>query len=100
MAKKKIENRAHFTSDSIFEYFFVDTEKQLQDRTKHTVVFGKNYFSNDIIRFFTNGVSVNYQSDDSSVVGISIGMYLSISNFLKKRGIILNKKTCKLVKNT
>ena len=99
MAKKKIENRAHFTSDSVFEFFFVDTEKQLQDRTKHTVVFG-NGFGKEIIRFFTNGVSVNYQSDDSSVVGISIDTYLSISDFLKKRGIILNKKTCKLVKNT
>ena len=96
MAKKKIENRAHFTSDSVFEFFFVDTEKQLQDRTKHTVVFGKNYFSNEIIRFYTKGVSVNYQLDDSSVVGISMDMYLSISNFLKKRGMTLNKKTCKL----
>ena len=92
----KVENKAVFTMSTTQSYAFIDTEDSLNNRTIHTAIFGVR--EDECLSLYTEGNTMAFQSQDSMIRGIQPKLYLSISQFLQKKGYILNKKTCKLIK--
>lgn len=97
----KVENKAIFTLSKGGRYAFIDTEGQLKERKHHTLVIHLDEDTHTkACAIILSGYVLKFQSIDSKIRGVPLGMYISISNLLKKKGIMFNKKTCEIILRT
>ena len=81
------------------DYIFIDSVDQLKEKSGHTVVISMlNGKITDFYKDNTNNALLFLQGDCEKR-GISLKDYVEISNYMKRRGWVLNKKTCTLKNN-
>lgn len=89
----KEENKAIFGGCNCIDksrWIIIDNAQTLSSLFSHVFIF-----DNFLKRF---NESKEFISSDSVAIKPSIEGYISMSEFLKKKGYIFNKKTCKLMR--
>lgn len=90
------EERNNYAAFSLSEakgWAFIDTFDSLKHRTRHSLVIrllDENSF------FYYNGKELNYINTDSRIRGINLNLYFKISQIIKDKGFLFNKKTCQI----
>ena len=81
------------------DYIFIDSVDQLKKKDEHTVVI--SMLNGKITDFYKDNINnvLLFLQGDCEKRGISLKDYVEISNYMKRRGWVLNKKTCTLKNN-
>ena len=92
-----LEKRAAFSINNSNEYVCIDDIRNIESKIKckHEEVFSISTWSGEVVcrNRITSDIGRNFQVGDNKYRGISISHYLAISEFLKKKKLVFNKKT-------
>ena len=92
-----LEKRAAFSLNNSSEYVCIDDIRNIESKIKckHEEVFSVSTWGEEVTcrNRITSNVGKDFQAGDNKYRGISIPHYMAISEFLKKKRLVFNKKT-------
>lgn len=81
------------------DYIFIDSVDQLKEKSGHTVVISMS--NGKITDFYKDNINnaLLFLQGDCEKRGITLRDYVKISEYIRLRGWVLNKKTCTVKNN-